>query len=151
MRTLLILMLCFFVGPLDVLADELRTKYLTITLPENWKVIMPLVENQTTSTVIVSTVSGNTYVGFFVGPSSGADAKTIADIFAAQFKSSRTPVEKNGQYTFSFTQQQTLCQAWVAAENDVFLVTTLQGDRKAGLVLIKKHVRSEDYASLLPK
>ena len=75
----------------------------------------------------------------------------MAELFAGQFRASRPPVEKNGQYTFSFLQQQTPCQAWVAAEGDTFMVTTLLGDRKVGLAFVKKHVKSEDYAALLPK
>ena len=151
MRAWLAVTLCLLFSVSNAMADEIRTKYLTIDLPDNWKVVMPPAENQTTSTVIVATVSGNSTVGFIAGPGSGADAKTVAEIFAKQFKASRPPVEKNGQYTFTFLQQQTLCQAWVAAESDIFLVTTLQGDRKVGLAFAKKHVTSEDYATLLPK
>ncbi len=151
MRTLLAASLCVLLLASSVMAEDVATKYLTISLPDNWKVVMAPSENQTTSTVIVSTASGNTSVGFVCGPSGGADAKTVAELFAGQFRASRPPVEKNGQYTFSFLQQQTPCQAWVAAEGDTFMVTTLLGDRKVGLAFVKKHVKSEDYAALLPK
>ena len=108
-------------------------------------------ENQGTTTVIFSNASGNSTVGFVTGPNGGADTKTVAEMFANQFKALKPPVEKNGQYTFAFTQQQTPCQSWVAASGDIFMVTTITGDRKLGLAFIKKYVKSAEDASLLPK
>jgi len=133
------------------LAEEVSTKYLSVDLPEKWKTVMAPTENQGTTTVIFSNAAGNTSVAFVTGPSGGADAKTVADMFAAQFKASKPPVEKNGQYTFAFTRQKKPCQAWVAATGDVFMVTTISGDRKAGLAFVKKHVKSDEFSALLPK
>lgn len=134
-----------------VLADEVSTKYISVDLPDNWKAVMAPTENQGTTTVIFSNASGNSTVGFVTGPNGGADTKTVAEMFANQFKAPKPPVEKNGQYTFAFTQQQTPCQSWVAASGDIFMVTTITGDRKLGLAFIKKYVKSAEYASLLPK
>ena len=134
-----------------VLADEVSTKYISVDLPDNWKAVMAPTENQGTTTVIFSNASGNSTVGFVTGPNGGADTKTVAEMFANQFKALKPPVEKNGQYTFAFTQQQTPCQSWVAASGDIFMVTTITGDRKLGLAFIKKYVKSAEYASLLPK
>lgn len=132
-------------------AETVATKYLNIEVPDNWRVVMPPTENQTTSTVILSSASGTTSVGFVAGSSGGANAKTIAELFAGQFRAPRPPMEKNGLYVFTFMQQQTLCQAWVGVEGDAFLLTTILGDRKTGISFVKKHVKSEDYTSLLPK
>ena len=134
-----------------VLADEVSTKYISVDLPDNWKAVMAPTENQGTTTVIFSNASGNSTVGFVTGPTGGADAKTVADLFASQFKAPKPPVEKSGQYTFAFTQQQTPCQSWVAAAGDIFMVTTITGDRKLGLAFIKKYVKSAEYANLLPR
>lgn len=134
-----------------VLAEEVSTKYISVTLPDNWKAVMAPTENQGTTTVIFSNSAGNSTVGFVTGPSGGADAKTVAQMFANQFKSPKPPVEKNGQYTFAFTQQKTPCQAWVTMDDDIFMVTTITGDRKVGMAFVKKHVKSAEYPDLLPK
>jgi len=94
-----------------VLADEVSTKYISVDLPDNWKAVMAPTENQGTTTVIFSNASGSSTVGFVTGPNGGADTKTVAEMFANQFKALKPPVEKNGQYTFAFTQQQTPCQS----------------------------------------
>ena len=133
------------------LAEEVSTKYLSVDLPDNWRIVMAPTENHGTTTVIFSNGSGNSTVGFVTGPSGGTDAKTVAELFANQFKSTKPPVEKSGQYTFSFTQQQTACQAWVSVAGDLFMVTTITGDRKVGLAFIKKYVKSAEYANMLPK
>lgn len=133
------------------LAEEVSTKHITVDVPETWKVVMAPVENQGSTTTIFSNAAGNVTVGFVSGPSGGADAKTVAEMFASQFKAPKPPVEKNGQYTFAFTQQETPYQAWVATMGDVFMVTSISGDRKAGLSFIKKYVKSPEFGNLLPK
>ena len=95
--------------------------------------------------------AGNSTVNFVTGPTGGADLKTVAETFATQFKSLKPPVEKGGQFTFAFTQQQTPGQSWVAGMGDLFMVTTITGDRKLGLAFIKRYVKSPEYANLLPK
>ena len=136
---------------IPALADDVSTKYITVDLPDNWKAVMPPTENQGVTTVIFTNAAGNSTVNFVTGPNGGADLKTVAETFANQFKSPKPPVEKGGQFTFAFTQQQTPGQSWVAGMGEIFMVTTITGDRKLGLAFIKRYVKSTEYASLLPK
>jgi len=80
-----------------------------------------------------------------------AHAKTIAALFADQFKAPKPPTERNGQYGFAFTEQKAPGQAWVATSGDVFMVTTFTGDRKTGLAFVRRYIKSQDYADLLPR
>lgn len=130
---------------------ELTSKYYTVSVPEDWKAIMPPTENQGMTSAIFARTAGSAVVTMVVGPRGAADAKTIAGMFAEQFKAEKPPVEKNGQYTFSFTQQGMPCQAWVATEGDVFMVTSVTGNRKEAQAFIRQHIKSADYAKLLPQ
>lgn len=136
---------------MPALAEELSTRYFTANLPEDWKAVMPPTENQGLTSAIFAKTTGGVSVTIVVGPSSGADAKTIAEMFASQFKAEKPPVEKNGQYVFTFTQQNVPCQAWVASQGNVFMVTSLAGDHKEALAFLKKNVKSADFPDLLPK
>ena len=129
---------------LPAMAEELSTKYFTVNMPDDWKVIMPPTENQGITSAVFAKNTSGVSVTMVVGPSSGADAKTIAGMFATQFKAEKPPVEKNGQYTFNFTQQEVPCQAWVAVQGDVFMVSSLAGNQKEALNFIKKNVKSAD-------
>lgn len=130
---------------------ELTSKYYTVSVPEDWKAIMPPTENQGMTSAIFARTAGSAVVTMVVGPRGAADAKTIAGMFAEQFKAEKPPVEKNGQYTFSFTQQGMPCQAWVATEGDVFMVTSVTGNRKEAQAFIRQHIKSAEYAKLLPQ
>ena len=112
---------------------------------------MPPTENQGMTSAIFARTAGSAVVTMVVGPRGVADGKTIAGMFAEQFKAEKPPVEKNGQYTFSFTQQGMPCQAWVATEGDVFMVTSVTGNRKEAQAFLKQYVKSADYAKLLPQ
>lgn len=131
--------------------NELTCKYYTVSMPEDWKAIMPPTENQGMTSAIFARTTGSAVVTMVIGPRGAADAKTIAGMFAEQFKAEKPPVEKNGQYTFSFTQQGMPCQAWVATEGDVFMVTSITGNRKEAQAFIRQHVKSAEYAKLLPQ
>lgn len=134
------------------LAEEITTKYFTVTVPDDWKAVMPPSENQGVSTAIFAKASGTLSVSFVAGPKRGADAKSIAGMFASQFKSEKPPVEKNGQYTFTFMQQNVPAQVWVATQGDAFLVTSIAGSPyKEGLEFVKKNVKSANYADMLPQ
>ncbi len=130
---------------------ELSCKYYTVEIPSDWKAIMPPTENQGMTSAIFAKNSGSAVVTMVIGPRGGADVKMIAGMFAEQFKADKTPVEKNGQYTFTFTQQGMPCQAWVSAHNDVFMVTSITGNRKDAQSFIKDGIKSTDYAKLLPQ
>ena len=108
-------------------------------------------ESQGTTTAIFTNAAGTTTVRFVVGPTGGADAKTIAALFADQFNAPKPPTERNGQYGFAFTEQKAPGQAWVATSGDVFMVTTFTGDRKTGLAFVRRYIKSQDYADLLPR
>ncbi|WP_241159342.1 MULTISPECIES: hypothetical protein [unclassified Desulfovibrio] len=130
---------------------ELSCKYYTVTMPDDWKAVMAPTENQGMTSAIFARTAGSAVVTMVVGPCGVADGKMIAGMFAEQFKAEKPPVEKNGQYTFSFTQQGMPCQAWVSTEGDVFMVTTVTGNRKEAQAFLKQHVKSADYAKLLPQ
>ncbi|WP_165071896.1 hypothetical protein [Desulfovibrio sp. ZJ200] len=133
------------------LAEEVTTQYFTVNVPDDWKAVPPS-ENQGVSTAIFAKASGALSVTLVAGPNGGVDAKSIAGMFAEQFKSEKPPVEKNGQYTFTFMQQNISARVWVATEGDAFLVTSIAGSpRKEGLEFVKKNVKSASYAGMLPK
>ncbi len=133
------------------LAEQVTTRYFTADIPESWRVVMAPAESQGATTAIFTNAAGTTTVRFVIGPSGGADAKTIAALFADQFKAPRPPVERNGQYSFTFTEQKLPGQALVATSGDVFMVTTFTGDRKTGLAFVRRYIKSQDYADLLPR
>ncbi|WP_300125564.1 hypothetical protein [Desulfovibrio sp.] len=131
--------------------EQLVCKYYTVSMPDDWKAIMAPTENQGMTSAIFARTAGSAVVTMVVGPRGVADGKTIAGMFAEQFKAEKPPVEKNGQYTFSFTQQGMPCQAWVGTEGDVFMVTTVTGNRKDAQTFIRQYVKSADYPKLLPQ
>ena len=131
--------------------EQLSCKYYTVILPDDWKAIMAPTEKQGMTSAIFARTAGSAVVTMVVGPCGVAEGKTIAGMFAEQFKAEKPPVEKNGQYTFSFTQQGMPCQAWVGTEGDVFMVTTLTGNRKEAQAFIRQYIKSADYPKLLPQ
>ena len=74
---------------LPAMAEELSTKYFTVNMPDDWKVIMPPTENQGITSAVFAKNTSGVSVTMVVGPSSGADAKTIAGMFATQFKAEK--------------------------------------------------------------
>lgn len=130
---------------------ELNCKYYTVSVPDDWKTLMPPTQNQGMTSAIFEQAAGSAVVTMVIGPRGVDDAKTIAGLFAEQFKAEKPPVEKNGQFTFSFSRQGMLCQAWVATEGDVFMLTSIWGNSNEAQAFIRQHVKSSDYAKLLPK
>ena len=131
--------------------EQLSCKYYTVTMPDDWKAVMAPAENQGMTSAIFARTADTAVVNMVVGPRGVADGKTIAGMFAEQFKAEKAPVEKNGQYTFSFTQQGAPHQAWVGTDGDVFMITMITGNRKEAQAFIKQHVTSADYPKLLPQ
>lgn len=127
----------------------LTCRYYTVSLPDDWKALMPPTENQGMTRAIFAKAAGSSVVTMVVAPRGVADAKTIAGMFAEQFKADKPPVEKNGQYTFTFTRQGIPSQAWVATDGDVFMVTTITGNRKEAQTFLKERVKSAEYGKLL--
>lgn len=127
----------------------LACRYYTVSLPDDWKALMPPTENQGMTKAIFARTAGSSVVQMAVAPRGAADGKTIAGAFAEQFKAEKPPVEKNGQYTFTFMRQGIPSQAWVSTEGEVFMVTTITGNRKEAQNFLREHVKSAEYAKLL--
>lgn len=128
-----------------------NTKYYTASLPDDWKALSEPAENQGLNVAVFSQKGGNTMITLMAAANHGESAKTIAEIFAEQFKSTRSPVEKNGQYTFKFLSQNKQRQAWIACDGDSFMLSIIYGNRSEGMDFIRKNIRSRDYPGLLPR
>lgn len=133
-------------------AGEYSCKFYTVKLPEGWKAIMPPTEQQGLTNAIFARNSGNPAVSILVGENGGADARTIAEMFAEQFKASRPPAEKNGQYTFQYSQHDGItADVTVAAGAHDFMVVTVTGNGRDARKFLRENVTSEEYKDLLPK
>lgn len=130
---------------------EYECKYYKVQLPDEWKAIIPPTDQQGTINAIFATNTGSSVVTMIVGPSGGADIKTIATMFAEQFKAPRAPSDKNGQYVFSFPIQNGTAQAIVSGSGPDFMVTTIAGSLKQAQEFLRNNVSSENYSSLMPK
>lgn len=126
-------------------------QYYTVTLSPGWTVVTPPTENQGTVTSVFKSNNGGVAVMLVLGKLGGAEAKTIAEMFAEQFKAEKPPVAKNGQYTFTFIRDGKPCEAFITSQDDIFMVTTISGNRKEATNFIKKQVKSEEYSKLLPQ
>lgn len=131
--------------------NEYISPYYTVTLPEGWKAVMPPHEQQGNISAIFATGSNATVVTMIIGPNDGADAQTIAAMFAEQFKASGKPVEKNGQYSFKFQMQNGPAQAWVGTQGAVFMVTAVSGNLRQGQDFLRRAVASDQWRDLLPR
>ena len=145
---LLLLQLCLLAPAAQ--AEELACKYYSVQLPSGWQAVTPPTENQGIYTAVFVKGSGYPSVSLLAGETGGADLKTIADIFAEQYKASKPPVLRNGRYVFNFTRQDKPCQAWIAVQEQAFMVTTLIGSPSEGLRFVRANVSSADYPDLLP-
>lgn len=131
--------------------NEYVCPYYKVTLPEGWKAVMPPHDQQGNISAIFATSTNGTVVTMIIGPNDGADAQTIASMFAEQFKATGKPVEKNGQYTFRFQMQNGAAQAWVGTQGAVFMVTAVSGNTRQGQDFLRRAVSSEQWGDLLPK
>lgn len=136
---------------MDTAPGEYVCQYYKVKLPDDWRVILPPQDKQGTVSAIFATATGNVVVTLIVAPSSGADAATIAGMFAEQFKATRPPIEKNGLLTFSFPLQGATAQAFVGAKDKLFVVTTINGNTRIARNFIKSCITSGDLAPLLPQ
>lgn len=135
-----------------VVPGEYSCKYYKVKLPDDWKAIMPPTDKQGTVNAIFATNSGSSVVTIIIGPSGGADAKTIAGMFAEQFKAPNAPVEKNGLFTFGFPMQNATAQAYVATKDKDFMVITISGANiKQAKNFIKNSIKSDTWGNLLPQ
>lgn len=126
-------------------------KYYTVNLPEGWKAIIPPTDQHGATNAIFATADGSSVVTMIIGSNGGEDCQTIATMFAEQFKAPNPPVQRNGQYTFSFKSQNTTAQAYVATQEKEFMVTTIMGNQRLGKNFLSKNVTSDSWNDLLPK
>lgn len=130
---------------------EYSCQYYKVKLPEDWKAILPPQDKQGTVSAIFAASTGNVIVTIIIAPNSGADAATIAAMFAEQFKASRPPLEKNGLFTFNFPLQGSTVQAFVGTKDKVFAVTTINGNSRVARNFIRDNIESGELAAILPR
>lgn len=134
-----------------------KCSYYTVHLPANWRAVLPPEEREGLVNAIFARNTNSTVISIIIGPRAGADAKMIASLFAEQFKALKDPVERNGQYVFSFVQNDALEQktitstSCVSVEGDEFMITTWSGNQKEAQNFLKNNIESENYSKLLPK
>ncbi|MDO5483289.1 MAG: hypothetical protein Q4F27_00105 [Desulfovibrionaceae bacterium] len=145
----LLLIFCLLVSPAR--AEILSCPYFSVDLPDGWQVVTPPAENQGMTSAVFVRGTGNISVSLLAGDTGGADIKTIAGIFAEQYQAKSPPALKNRHYVFNFTRHDKPCQAWIAVQDNIFMVTTLVGNPRMGLRFIKKSVTSKAYPGLLPQ
>lgn len=131
--------------------NEFSCKYYTVKLPDDWKVFLPPTDQQGIVRALFGKESQNPTVAMAITPHGGMDVKTIADIFSQQFKASKSPVEKNGQYVFTITNNDLPTQVWVSVQGPLVMMTSITGNIKEGLNFLKNNVSTQDYSGLFPK
>lgn len=130
---------------------EYVCQYYTVDLPADWQAILPPTESQGQVSAVFCKNGQNPSVTMTIAEHGGVPAKTIAEMFAEQFKAPKAPVVKNGQYVFSYTLNDIPNQVWITTEGPLFMITAIGGNQKEGMNFIKNAVHSEKYSSLLPK
>lgn len=125
--------------------------YYDVKLPPDWQAILPPTDTQGQVSAVFAKNSSNPSVTMTIAQSGGIDAKTIADMFAQQFQAVKTPVLKNGQYIFSYTNNNTPTQVWVGTSGSLFMITAIGGNQKEGLDFIKNSFSNIKYPDLFPK
>ena len=133
--------------------DPLTCLYFSVDLPDDWKAVTPPETDSATGITKAhfASKSGSTTIVFIVGASAGLDAKSIAQVYAQQYKATKEPVESNGQYSFSYMQQKLNCQAYITTQDDVFMFTAIMGNQREGMTFVRRQVTSADFAKLLPR
>lgn len=136
---------------------EYNCPYYTVHLPPDWKAIRAPEESQGVVNAIFAKNPSSPIVTMIVGPRQGAEGDLIASMFADQFKASKNPTQKNGQYFFSFPQTipgvQTPVPAYacISVDGDYFMLTTYTGNQKDAQNFIKNALSSKEYPDLIPK
>lgn len=125
--------------------------YYTVNLPTGWQAILPPTDNLGQVSAVFAKNSQNPSITMTIAKTGGVSLKTIAEMFAEQFQAPRKPALKNGQYIFSYTQNNVPNQVWVATDGPFFMITAIGGNQAEGLDFIKNYVKSENYSSLLPR
>lgn len=132
-------------SPEQAKSNEYACKYYTVTLPDTWTVIMPPTEQQGNVNALFSTPTGSAVVSIVVGPAGNAEARTIAGLFAEQFKAPKAPVERNGRFVFTFPYQGGNGQALIGVQGKEFMVAAIYGKNQEGLDFLRQCVKSEQF------
>ncbi len=128
-----------------------KCKYYTVTLPDGWKAFLPPTDQQGIVRALFGKESQNPIIALAITPHGGMDLKTVAEIFAEQFKSPKPPVSKNGQYIFTITKNDLPTQVWISAQGALVMMTSITGNLKDGLAFLKNDVVAGEYGGLFPK
>lgn len=136
---------------------EYSCPYYIVHLPPDWKAIRAPEERQGLVNAIFTKNPSSPIVTMIVGPRQGAEPELIASMFADQFKSTKQPTQKNGQFFFSFpqndpgSQNQVTAHACIGIDGDYFMLTTYTGSQKDVRNFFQHNVKSKDYPALLPQ
>lgn len=131
---------------------EYSCKFYKVKLPDGWKAILPPSEQQGVVNAIFARNSGSPAISILIGKNGGADAKTIAGMFAEQFKSPKPPAENKGQYTFQYPQHDGItANVTVSCADDYFMVITVTGSMKEARQFIRDNIKSDEYKELFPQ
>lgn len=136
--------------------DEYSCPYYTVHLPPSWKAFRAPEERQGLVYAIFAKNPSSPIVTLIVGPRQGAEPDLIASLFADQFKATKAPSQKNGQFFFSFPQTLPGAQAPITAnacistDGDYFMLTIYTGNQKEAQNFIKS-INSSEYPNLIPK
>ena len=128
-----------------------KCKYYTATLPEGWKAFLPPTDQQGIVRALFGKESQNPIIALAITPHGGMDLKSVAEIFAEQFKAPKPPVSKNGQYIFTITKNDLPTQVWISAQGALVMMTSITGNLKDGLAFLKNDVDAGEYGGLFPK
>lgn len=135
----------------DKKPGEYYCQYYTVNLPADWQAILPPTENFGQVSAVFSKNGQNPSVTMTIAEHGSVPLKTIAEMFAEQFKAPKPPVLKKGQYIFSYTQNDVPNQVWVSTDGPLFMITAIGGNQTEGLNFLKENVKSKKYSSLFPK
>lgn len=136
---------------------EYSCPFYTIRLPAGWKAIRPPEEKQGLVNAIFAKNPASPIVTIIVGPRQGAAPDLIAAMFAEQFKATKDPAQKNGQFFFSYpqplpdSQSPVTANACLSSDGEYFMLTTYTGNQKEAQNFIKNSLSSDDYPNLVPK
>lgn len=136
---------------------EYDCPYYSVHLPPDWKAIRAPEERQGLVNAIFAKNPNSPIVTMIVGPRHGAEPELIASMFADQFKASKAPSQKNGQFFFSFPQSYPGAQnpvtahACIGIDGDYFMLTTYTGSQKEVRNFFSANVNSKEYPSLIPQ
>lgn len=129
--------------------NEYVCKYYTVDLPEDWSAITPPTEQLGNVNAIFANNSASAVVTMVVGPSWNTDARTVATMFAEQFKATKAPVERNGRFTFNFPYQNGTAQAIVGVQGKEFMVVAMYGRSQECRDFLRQCVKSAQFNQLL--